>query len=221
MGELVKQRVSDEQYNEVLRLLTETGALHECPAHPGNYVKVVVDDPRELAVKVYRAANRRITAGEIVLHNQSRRDYTDLVKDIWEDHAVCEDCQIEKHIDELVETALAQPDTPMDHNEVYEAIWPALSDDIHLYAASDMGGHDRMSDAVCAAVQYVVEHVEGEGVFTTDEARAAALELMKEPPPDEEPEQPNPEVDYPETIRTSPPMEALRQLIERSKRKPD
>lgn len=71
-----------------LALLCEAGALNECDHHPGTYFEG--DAPIEGA---YRLVNARITSGEFVLPaGETRRDATDLLRSVYDDHAYASGC---------------------------------------------------------------------------------------------------------------------------------
>jgi hypothetical protein len=74
--------------NEALGLCLEVGALEECENHPGSYFEGDGD-----IEDAYRLANARITSAAIVLPaGVTRRDFTDVVKDVHEDNYFAEAC---------------------------------------------------------------------------------------------------------------------------------
>jgi hypothetical protein len=73
---------------EALQICLDVGALEECENHPGSYF-----DGGEEIQEAYKIANGRITNGEIELPSRiSRRDFTDIIKDVYEDNYFAESC---------------------------------------------------------------------------------------------------------------------------------
>ena len=79
----------EESYQEARDFLVEIGTLKECENHPGTHF----DGDGDLE-KAYKMANARISRGDIVLsHGDTRRDYTDRLKEVYEDNSGLEGCQ--------------------------------------------------------------------------------------------------------------------------------
>jgi hypothetical protein len=73
---------------DALDLLLETGVLEECKDHEGTYY----DGSGDLEA-AYKAANAKVTKGELSLPgNMGRRDFTDVVKAVYEDNSGLESC---------------------------------------------------------------------------------------------------------------------------------
>ncbi len=71
-----------------LMLLVESGVIRECQYHPGTYFEG--NEPIEAA---YKLANTRISENQAALpHGYSRRQYTDLIKSVYEDHSGLDSC---------------------------------------------------------------------------------------------------------------------------------
>jgi hypothetical protein len=65
--------------------------VKECENHPGTYFEG--SDDVEMA---YRVANARITKGDIKLaRGETRRDYTDRLKRVYEENSALEECPAE------------------------------------------------------------------------------------------------------------------------------
>jgi hypothetical protein len=78
-----------EAYDEARDFLVELGTLEECENHPGTYFEGDGD-----LEKAYRAANACLTKGNIVLaRGESQRDFTDRLKEVYDDNAGLEGCQ--------------------------------------------------------------------------------------------------------------------------------
>lgn len=90
MGIMKQMAMAKEAaYDEARVFLVELGTLEECENHPCTYFEGDGD-----LEKAYRAANARITKGDIVLsRGESRRDFTDRLKEVFDDNAGLEGCQ--------------------------------------------------------------------------------------------------------------------------------
>jgi hypothetical protein len=88
---------ADEWRNEALAINLEANSLEECEYHDGTYFEGSED-----VVEAYKLANKKISAGTIKLPNgMSRTDFTDLVKEVYEDNSGVDGClQCEKNFGE-------------------------------------------------------------------------------------------------------------------------
>ncbi len=82
---------------EAMRVLLDVGTLKECEYHDGEYFEGSSD-----VEEAYKAANARITAGKIVLpRGTTRRDFTDIIKDVYEQYSALSGCSAcEKYMSE-------------------------------------------------------------------------------------------------------------------------
>jgi hypothetical protein len=78
----------EEEYERMRDFLAEIGTLRECENHPGTYYDG--DGDRERA---YRSANKRISDGTIDLDGKTRRQFTDLLKEVYDDNSALEGCE--------------------------------------------------------------------------------------------------------------------------------
>lgn len=73
-----------------LGILEETSLLEECESHHGTYFDGGGGDLED----AYKLANSKITRGEIELPSgMSRRDFTDVIKETYEDNSGVDSCQ--------------------------------------------------------------------------------------------------------------------------------
>jgi hypothetical protein len=80
---------NEAAYDEARGFLAQIGTLRECVDHPGTYF----DGDGDLE-RAYKGANARITKGVIVLSpDETRRNYTDRLKEVYEDNSGMEGCQ--------------------------------------------------------------------------------------------------------------------------------
>lgn len=91
MGQMKREMEEQDDLRELaLRLLLEVGALQECENHDGVYYDGGAD-----VQDAYKAANSQITSGTIELPSRcSRRDFTDLVKSVYDDNAGNSSCYV-------------------------------------------------------------------------------------------------------------------------------
>jgi hypothetical protein len=90
MGYMKQMAMAKEAaYDEARDFLVEIGTLKECENHPGTYF----DGDGDLE-HAYKMANARITKGTTVLgRGETRRDFTDRLKEVYEDNSGLEGCQ--------------------------------------------------------------------------------------------------------------------------------
>jgi len=83
---MLEQREELEQL--ALTILCEAGALEECDYHSGTYF-----DGGDDVEEAYKLANARISANEIDLPDDvSRRDFTDIIKGVYEFNSGPDSC---------------------------------------------------------------------------------------------------------------------------------
>jgi hypothetical protein len=90
MGQAKREMMEkEEEYEWARGLLCELGTLEECENHPGTYF----DGDGDIA-GAYKIVNARIKSGEIALKpDQTTRDVTDLLKQVYEDNSGVDSCQ--------------------------------------------------------------------------------------------------------------------------------
>ncbi|MBA9071809.1 hypothetical protein FHR71_005595 [Methylobacterium sp. RAS18] len=89
MGQ-AKRMLEEQEDNErgALSFLVGAGCIEECEHHDGIYF-----DGGEPVETAYKLANAQISSGALVLpEGTSRRDYTDLLKSVYEDNSGIESC---------------------------------------------------------------------------------------------------------------------------------
>jgi hypothetical protein len=73
-----------------LDILVETELLEQCDYHPGTYFDGGGGDLQD----AYKLANSKVSRGEIELPgNMSRRDFTDVIKETYQDNSGVDSCQ--------------------------------------------------------------------------------------------------------------------------------
>ena len=81
--------LQDDLRNLSLGVLKEVGLLAECESHPGTYFDGEQGDLED----AYKLANAKISRGDIELPGgASRRDFTDAIKDTYQDNAGIDYC---------------------------------------------------------------------------------------------------------------------------------
>ena len=92
---MVKRRIEaqDTLRDLSLGVLKEVGLLTECNVHAGTYYDGEQGDLED----AYKLANSKVTRGDIELPDgMSRRNFTDAIKDTYEDNAgisYCSSCE--------------------------------------------------------------------------------------------------------------------------------
>jgi len=88
MGSLKNQMMAnDDNRAYATSLLVDFGTLQECENHSGTFFEG--DGDMEAA---YRRANTMISRGEIKLGDRTRREFTDSLKEAFDEHWVADGC---------------------------------------------------------------------------------------------------------------------------------
>lgn len=79
---------AEEDQGEALSLLLELEVLTTCPLHEDQ----ILEGTEDIEV-AYRVANSRITSGKITLReDQTRKDYTDVLKEMYDEYSYSSSC---------------------------------------------------------------------------------------------------------------------------------